>query len=578
MNNIFISYSRKDTEFVGKLVEDLIASDISVWLDQREIDLGDLWEQKIHQALEECDTLMIILSPDAINSRHVQNELSLSIEKGKKIIPIMFRDCELPPALAPVNFADFRDNYEPALETLIIRLQRSAIESPATYAALPVKNPLIWHGVITFGRAILGEARRAAQDVRKIDDLWQGIVRATEAAVRAIEGSASAIDTYERLQSVAITACGDVETGSVVAKAMLRTEREGVIQVVEKDTSNFTELNIIEGMHLDYGWASPRFVTDTLYQKATLTNPYILVSETSISDTDLAPVINRLKQRTGSSALVVIALGFADAAVSTLLKLKASNKFSTLAVSLAEAGPKASALLEDIAIRTRAERISPDTGLSCSDLTLRNLGRAEEVVCDRRSTVIRNGAGRPKDVGDRIAAIRAELDETHLTDDRDLLRFRIAMLVGSHSVITIGGPTRDERTKKKRRMTIALRAASDAIEAGFVAGLGVASLNAKGSIHKPKPKNRDERLGVNVVAAALEAPIKELAARTNQDSDSVLNSIAAEKQRLNSVNIGYDPRTGTCVDVIQAGLIEPSKRVRSALERGHDLARQIFLQ
>lgn len=577
MNDLFISYSRKDTEFVGKLVEDLIASDISVWLDQREIDFGDLWEQKIQRALEKCDALMIILSPDSVNSRHVRDELSLSIENGKKIIPVMFRDCELPSELVPVNFADFRDNYEPALELLIIRLQRSAIESHATYAALPTRNPFIWHGAATFGRAILEEARRAAQEVRKIEDLWRGIDRATAAAVKAIEHSASAIDTHETIRSVATTACGDVEFGAMAAEAISRTSREGVIQVVETDTSNYTELKVIEDMHLSYGWASPGFVTDTMRQKAALNNPYILVCETSLSDTDLTPIITRLRRRTGS-ALVVIALGVADAAVSALLKLKASNKLITLAVSLVGAGPSASALLEDIAIRTGATRVSPDTGLSCSDLTLRNLGRAEEVVCDRRSMVIRNGAGRPKDVGDRISAIRAELEETRLEDDRDFLRFRIAMLVGSHSVITIGGPTRDERAERKRRMTMALRAASDAMETGFVAGLGVAPLNAKGAIYKPKTRNRDERRGINVVAAALEAPIKELAARTNKDLDSVLNSIAAEKQRLNSVSIGYDPRTGTCVDVIQAGLIEPAKMVQSALERGHDLARKIFLQ
>ena len=394
--------------------------------------------------------------------------------------------------------------------------------------------------------------------------LKRGIEKATELAVEAIKNQAKDIETRDEIAHTASVSAGDPEIGEVIAKAMDVVGKEGVITVEESNTFGI-ELETVEGMRFDKGYISPYFVTDPERMEAVLDDPYIMIANSKISSAQqLLPVLEKVVQ--SGKALVVIAEDVDGEALATLVVNKIRGTFKSVAVKAPGFGDRRKAMLQDIAILTGGQVISEEVGLSLEKATMNDLGEAKKVQVSKENTTIVEGAGSTEDIKGRIAQIKQEIERTDSDWDREKLQERLAKLAGGVGVIKVGAATEVELKEKKHRIEDALSATRAAVEEGIVAGGGVALIRAQGALDKLDLEG-DEATGAAIVRKALELPLYWIAANAGLEG-----AVAVSKVRELSDNQGLDASTGEYVDLFKAGVVDPAKVTRSAVQNAVSIA------
>jgi chaperonin GroEL len=394
--------------------------------------------------------------------------------------------------------------------------------------------------------------------------LKRGIEKAVEVAVEAIKNQAKEVETRDEIAHTATISAGDPEIGEVIAKAMDTVGKEGVITVEESNTFGI-ELETVEGMRFDKGYISGYFVTDPERMEAVLEDPYVLVANQKISAVkDLLPVLEKVMQ-TGKP-VVIIAEDVEGEALSTLVVNKIRGTFKSVAVKAPGFGDRRKAMLGDIAILTGGQVISEEVGLKLENVGLDLLGRARKVVVTKDETTIVEGQGDQEQIKGRITQIRAEIDKTDSDYDREKLQERLAKLAGGVGVIKVGAATEVELKEKKHRIEDAVSNARAAVEEGIVAGGGVALLRAQDSLTKLELES-DEATGALIVRRALEEPLKQIAINAGHEGGVVI-----EKVRGLEGGWGLDASTAEYVDMFKAGIIDPAKVTRSALQNAASIA------
>ncbi len=398
-------------------------------------------------------------------------------------------------------------------------------------------------------------------------DLKRGIDLAVAEAVADIKKRSKKIkDTAEVAQVGTISANGDKSIGDMIAKAMQKVGNEGVI-TVEEAKSLETELDVVEGMQFDRGYLSPYFITNAEKMIAELDDPYILIFEKKLSSLQaMLPVLEAVVQ-TGKP-LVIIAEDVEGEALATLVVNKLRGGLKVAAVKAPGFGDRRKAMLEDIAILTSGQMISEDLGIKLENVNLPMLGRAKRVRIDKENTTIIDGAGKKKEIEGRIAQIKAQIEETTSDYDREKLQERLAKLAGGVAVIRVGGATEIEVKEKKDRVDDALNATRAAVEEGIVPGGGTALLRARGAVAKLSSDNADVAAGIKIVLKALEAPIRQIVDNAGIEGSIVINKIGENK----SQTFGFNAQTEEYVDMIEAGIVDPAKVVRTALQDAASVA------
>jgi chaperonin GroEL len=396
--------------------------------------------------------------------------------------------------------------------------------------------------------------------------LKRGIEKAVTAAVEAIKGQAKEIDNKGEIAQVASISAADTSIGEVLADAIDKVGKDGVVTVEESNTFGL-ELDFTEGMQFDKGFLSPYFVTDQERQEAVLEDPYILIVNSKISAVhDLVPVLERIMQ-TGKP-LLVIAEDVEGEALATLVVNKIRGTFTSVGVKAPGFGERRKAMLGDIATLTGGQLVSEEVGLKLENTTLDLLGRARKVVVDKDNTTIVEGGGDEADVKGRIAQIKREIDETDSDWDREKLQERLAKLSGGVAVVKVGAATEVELKEKKHRIEDALSATRAAIEEGIVPGGGIALLRARPAVETAISKlDGDEATGAGIVRRALEEPLKWIAFNAGLEGSVVIQQ--AERE---TGNTGLNALTGEFVDLVKAGVIDPAKVTRSALQNASSIA------
>ena len=398
-------------------------------------------------------------------------------------------------------------------------------------------------------------------------DLKRGIDLAVAEAVSDIKKRSKKIkDTAEVAQVGTISANGDKSIGDMIAKAMQKVGNEGVI-TVEEAKSLETELDVVEGMQFDRGYLSPYFITNAEKMIAELDDPYILIFEKKLSSLQaMLPVLEAVVQ-TGKP-LVIIAEDVEGEALATLVVNKLRGGLKVAAVKAPGFGDRRKAMLEDIAILTSGQMISEDLGIKLENVNLPMLGRAKRVRIDKENTTIIDGAGKKKEIEGRIAQIKAQIEETTSDYDREKLQERLAKLAGGVAVIRVGGATEIEVKEKKDRVDDALNATRAAVEEGIVPGGGTALLRARVAVSKLSSDNADVAAGIKIVLKALEAPIRQIVDNAGIEGSIVINKIGENK----SQTFGFNAQTEEYVDMIEAGIVDPAKVVRTALQDAASVA------
>ena len=398
-------------------------------------------------------------------------------------------------------------------------------------------------------------------------DLKRGVDLAVAEAVKDIAKRSKKIkESAEVAQVGSIAANGDKSIGKMIADAMQKVGNEGVI-TVEEAKSLETELDVVEGMQFDRGYLSPYFITNAEKMLAELEDPYILIHEKKLSSLQpMLPVLEAVVQ-TGKP-LLIIAEDIEGEALATLVVNKLRGGLKVAAVKAPGFGDRRKAMLEDIAILTGGTMIAEDLGIKLENVTLQMLGRAKRVRIEKENTTIINGAGAKKDIEGRIAQIKAQIEETTSDYDKEKLQERLAKLAGGVAVIRVGGATEVEVKEKKDRVDDALNATRAAVEEGIVPGGGVALLRAKAAVSKLKSENADEQAGISIVLKALEAPIRQIAENAGNEGSIVVGKISDNK----SQTYGFNAQTEEYVDMIEAGIVDPAKVVRTALQDAASVA------
>ncbi|WP_345821897.1 chaperonin GroEL [Methylobacterium fujisawaense] len=398
-------------------------------------------------------------------------------------------------------------------------------------------------------------------------DLKRGIDLATTAVIRELEKNARKITRNDEIAQIGtVSANGDPEIGRMLADAMQKVGNEGVITVEEARTAE-TELYVVEGMQFDRGYISPYFVTNPEKMVAELEDPYILIHEKKLSSLQaMLPVLEAVVQ-TGKP-LLIIAEDIEGEALATLVVNKLRGGLKVAAVKAPGFGDRRKAMLEDIAILTKGQMIAEDLGIKLENVTLPMLGRAKRVRIEKETTTIIDGAGEKSDIEGRISQIKAQIEETTSDYDREKLQERLAKLAGGVAVIRVGGLTEIEVKEKKDRVEDALHATRAAVEEGIVPGGGVALLRAKEAARGLTSENSEVQSGIKIVLKALEAPIRQIA-----DNAGVEGSIVVGKvMESNSPTFGFDAQTERYVDMIEVGIVDPVKVVRTALQDAASVA------
>ncbi len=395
--------------------------------------------------------------------------------------------------------------------------------------------------------------------------LKRGIEAGVEAAVEAIKNQAKDIEEKDEIAHVAAISAADPEIGEQIAEAMDKVGKDGVITVEESNTFGM-ELELVEGMRFDKGYISPYFITDPERMEAVLEEPNILLVNSKISAVkDLLPILEKVMQ--SGKPLVVISEDLEGEALATLVVNKIRGTFKSVAVKAPGFGDRRKAMLQDMAILTGGQVISEEVGLKLENTTLDLLGSARKIVVTKDETTLVEGGGNPDDIKGRINQIKAEIDKTDSDYDREKLQERLAKLAGGVAVIKVGAATEVELKEKKHRIEDAVSATKAAVEEGIVPGGGVALLWAQQAVAKTDLEG-DEATGARIVSKSLEAPIKQIAENAGLEGGVVIEKIRSE----NSANYGLDASNGTYTDMFKAGIIDPAKVTRSALQNAASIA------
>jgi chaperonin GroEL len=398
-------------------------------------------------------------------------------------------------------------------------------------------------------------------------DLKRGIDLAVEAVVASIIKRSKKISTSDEVGQVGtISANGEEEIGKMIAEAMERVGNEGVI-TVEEAKSLDTELDVVEGMQFDRGYLSPYFVTDAEKMRAVLEEPYILLHEKKLSNLqDMLPILEKVVQ--SGRPLLIIAEDIEGEALATLVVNRLRGGLKVAAVKAPGFGDRRKAMLEDIAILTNGTVVSEEVGISLDGLTLDMLGSAKRVEITKDETTIVDGVGAKTEIEARCNQIRAQSEETTSDYDREKLQERLAKLAGGVAVIRVGGATEVEVKERKDRVDDAMHATRAAVEEGIVPGGGVALVRSTAALESLKPENRDQEVGIEIVRRALQAPARNIAENAGAEGSVIVGKLLEGKDD----NQGYDAKTGQFTDMIKAGVIDPTKVVRSALQNAASVA------
>ena len=416
-------------------------------------------------------------------------------------------------------------------------------------------------------RAIVTEGLKFVAAGMNPMDLRRGVDSAIDAASEAISGSSKKVKTSAEVAQVgSISANGEAEVGDMIAKAMDKVGNEGVI-TVEEAKGLETELDVVEGMQFDRGYLSPYFVTNAEKMTAELENAYILLHEKKL--TNLQPMLPLLEAVVQAGRpLVIIAEDVEGEALATLVVNKLRGGLKIAAVKAPGFGDRRKAMMEDISILTGGQVISEDLGIKLENVTINDLGTAKRISIDKENTTIVNGAGTKADIQGRCSQIRKQIEETTSDYDREKLQERLAKLAGGVAVIKVGGATEVEVKERKDRVDDALNATRAAVEEGIVTGGGLALLKAASALDKVKTANADQKAGVDIVRRALETPIRTIANNAGVDGSVIVGKLKENK----SASVGYDAQTDKFVDMFKAGIIDPTKVVRTSLQNAASIA------
>ncbi len=398
----------------------------------------------------------------------------------------------------------------------------------------------------------------------------RGIDKAVTVAVDELKKISVPVNGKEDIARVASISANNEEVGELIAEAMEKVSKDGVITIEESKTSN-TGLNVVEGMQFDKGYVSPYMVTDTDKMEAVVDNPYILITDKKISNIqEILPLLEALMQQSGK--LVIICDDIEGEALSTLVLNKLRGVLNVVAVKAPGFGDKRKAMLQDIAILTGGEVITSDLGLELKDTQIEQLGRAKQVKVQKENTIIVDGAGDKQQIADRVGQIKAQIAETKSEYDKEGLQERLAKMAGGVAVIGVGAATETEMKDKKLRIEDALSATKAAVEEGIVAGGGTALINVAPEVEKTVNElTGGEKLGAEIILKALEEPVKQIARNAGLEP-----AVIADKVKKSEVGIGFDAATEEYVDMKKAGIVDPTKVTRSALQNAASIASMII--
>ena len=398
----------------------------------------------------------------------------------------------------------------------------------------------------------------------------RGIDKAVEAAVEGLKEISSEINGKEDIARVASISANNKEIGELIADSMEKVSKDGVITIEESKTAT-TGLNIVEGMQFDKGYISPYFVTDTEKMEAIMENPYILITDKKITNIqEVLPLLEALMQQSGK--LVIIADDIEGEALSTLVLNKLRGVINVVAVKAPGFGDKRKEMLEDIAVLTGGEVITSDLGLDLKETTIEQLGRAKQIKVQKENTIIVDGAGSKDEIAARVKQIRTQLEDTTSEYDKEKLQERLAKIAGGVAVIEVGAATEVEMKEKKLRIEDALSATKAAVEEGIVAGGGTALVNVMPKVEKViETLDEDEKIGAKIILKALEEPLRQIATNAGLEGAVIL-----EKVRSSKSGTGFDSSKEEYVDMKKAGIVDPTKVTRSALQNAASVASMIL--
>ncbi|UVK56715.1 chaperonin GroEL [Mesorhizobium sp. AR02] len=398
-------------------------------------------------------------------------------------------------------------------------------------------------------------------------DLKRGIDLAVAAVVKDVQARARKVKSSDEIAQVGtIAANGDASVGAMIAKAMNKVGNDGVITVEEAKTAD-TELDVVEGMQFDRGYLSPYFVTNADKMRAELEDPYILIHEKKLGNLQaMLPILEAVVQ--SGKPLLIISEDVEGEALATLVVNKLRGGLKVAAVKAPGFGDRRKAMLEDIAVLTAGQMISEDLGIKLENVTIDMLGRAKRVLIEKDTTTIIDGAGEKTGISARIQQIKLQIEETTSDYDKEKLQERLAKLAGGVAVIRVGGATETEVKEKKDRIDDALNATRAAVEEGIVPGGGVALLRARSALNGLTGANADVTAGISIVLRALEAPIRQIAENSGVEGSIVVGKLMDSKDH----NQGFDAQTELYVDMIKAGIVDPAKVVRTALQDAGSIA------
>ncbi len=416
-------------------------------------------------------------------------------------------------------------------------------------------------------QSIVGEGAKAVAAGMNPMDLRRGIDQAVEVVVEQIERRAKKIKTASEITQVGtISANGDAEVGEILSEAMEAVGNEGVI-TVEEAKSLHTELEVVEGMQFDRGYLSPYFITNAEKMLVEMEDPYILLHEKKLSNLqEMLPVLEKVAQ--SGRPLVIIAEDIEGEALATLVVNKLRGGLKINAVKAPGFGDRRKAMLEDIAILTGGQVVSEDLGIKLENVTLDMLGSAKKLITDKENTTIVAGGGKKSALTSRVSQIRAQIEDVSSDYDREKLQERLAKLAGGIGVIRVGGSTEVEVKERKDRVEDAMHATRAAVEEGVVPGGGVALLYAARALDKVSGANHDQDVGIGIVRRALEAPVRQIAENAGVDGAVVAGKLREQK----NTNWGYDAQEDKYCDLVKAGVIDPTKVVRIALQDAASVA------
>src|ERR687891_2179998 len=434
---------------------------------------------------------------------------------------------------------------------------------------------------IVLAQAIINEGFKNVTAGANPMAIKRGIEKAVEAVVKELQSMAQTVETRERITQVASLSAHEDAIGETIAEAMEKVGKDGVI-TVEESKGMSDEIEYVEGMQIDRGYVSPYFITNPDRMEAVIEDAVIILTDKKVSTVaDLLPALEKVLQA-GQKNMVVIAEDVDGEVLATLVVNKLRGTLNCLAVKAPGFGDRRKAMLQDIAILTGGTVISEETGRKLETVTLQDLGRAEKVVSDKENTTLVGGKGTKAAIEGRIKEIRAEIDKSTSDYDKEKLQERLAKLSGGVAIIRVGAATETEMKEKKHRVEDALSAARAAVEEGIVPGGEISLINAGAKLDKllkslSDGANYEEtRVGIGIVKKALEAPIRKLAANAGQDGSVIIDTVRRTAAEKKNKNIGYNVLTDAYVDMISAGVIDPVKVVRGALENASSIASMIL--